>query len=349
MALQNSINWDDLRKRMLMYKFTPGYGGFSVNAGSDVIKCASSITTLSAVVTGGHGPFTYVWSPSTGLGSTTIASPTASHTSTVTYSVIVTDSEGNTCTDSVVVAVPISITIGYTQIDVTCFGLTNGSVALSPSNGIGPYTYLWSDSSTASTISGLGAGTVSVIVTDSCGLTAGSQFVITQPTAISVSIVSQNADCPGGAGSATASATGGTSPYTYSWNSGASTAHATGLTAGTWVVTVTDSVGCSKTSSVSITAPASYTLSVAVTGSQSITSGSVGGYSASVYNGSSPYTYLWSPGGSTSSSGTASFTQSVVYTVVVTDSCGMTGSATGSVTLAPSVDGYTALLLHFDN
>ena len=142
------------------------------------------------------------------------------------------------------------------QTNVSCNGGSNGSAAASASGTTAPYSYSWSPSGgNAATASGLSAGTYTVTVTDANGCTDTRDFIISQPTAIVAIAASQtNVSCNGGTnGSATVAVTDGTPGYTYSWApSGGNAATATGLSAGTYTVTVTDANTCSTTLSFTI-------------------------------------------------------------------------------------------------
>ena len=146
------------------------------------------------------------------------------------------------------------------QTNVACNGGSNGAASVNtPTGGTASYTYLWNDTSaqTTATATGLTAGTYICTVTDANGCTAPQSFTITEPTALSLTAASQtNISCNAGSnGVATVSATGGTASYTYLWNdtSAQTTATATGLTAGTYICTVTDANGCTAIQSFAIT------------------------------------------------------------------------------------------------
>src|SRR5450759_3899486 len=98
---------------------------------------------------------------------------------------------------------------------------------------------------------GLTAGAYTVTVTDNKGCTTTANYIVTQPAAaLAASAIGTNVNCFGGAtGTMTVTASGGTSPYTYSWNTipVQTTATATNLAAGTYTVTVTDNKGCTTT------------------------------------------------------------------------------------------------------
>jgi len=142
---------------------------------------------------------------------------------------------------------PVSTSI-TAQTNNICNGDALGSLTVTASDGTTPYTYNWSNTATTATISTLGAGTYTVTVTDAGGTTATSSATITEPTALNTAISSQtNVACFGeSTGSLTASVTGGTSPYTYNWNSGETSATITGKAAGTYTVSVLDNNGCGE-------------------------------------------------------------------------------------------------------
>jgi len=142
---------------------------------------------------------------------------------------------------------PVSTSI-TAQTNNICNGDALGSLTVTAFDGTTPYTYNWSNTATTATISTLGAGTYTVTVTDAGGGTATSTATITEPTALNTTISSQtNVACFGeSTGSLTASVTGGTSPYTYNWNSGETSATITGKAAGTYTVSVLDANGCGE-------------------------------------------------------------------------------------------------------
>ena len=116
----------------------------------------------------------------------------------------------------------------------------------------------WSNSATTATITGVIAGTYSVTITDAKGCTDSSSATVTQPPAfVAATVVDSNVSCNSLLdGGATASPVGGTSPFTYAWSNGATTASITGIAAGTYTVIKTDGLSITSQSSVIITEPA---------------------------------------------------------------------------------------------
>ena len=274
---------------------------------------------------GGTMPYTYAWSN---------AATTASIAGVVagTYSVTVTDANGCTDSASTTISEP-AIVVASSVVDsnVTCNGFSNGGATASGSGGTMPYTYLWSNSATTASITGVVAGTYSVTVTDANGCTDSASSTITEPTTVVVSsVVDSNVTCNGFSdGGATVSATGGTGAYTYAWSNSATTASITGVVAGTYTVTVTDANGCTSTSIATITEPTPVVASTVVDSNVSCNGFSDGGATASATGGTGAYTYAWS-----NSATTASITGVVAgtYSVTVTDANGCTDSASINVT-----------------
>ena len=279
----------------------------------------------SASATGGTSPYTYAWSN---------AATTASITGVVagTYSVTITDNNGCTSTSSSTVTEPAAlIATSVVDSNSTCNGFSNGGASASATGGTAPYSYAWSNAATTATITGVVAGTYTVTITDNNGCTSTSSAMVTEPTAlIATSVVDSNATCNGFSdGGASASAMGGTAPYTYAWSNAATTASISGVVAGTYTVTITDNNGCTSTSSSTVTEPAVLVAATVVDSNATCNGFSNGGASASATGGTAPYNYLWS-----NAATTASITGVVAgtYTVTITDNNGCTSTSSSMIT-----------------
>ena len=210
---------------------------------TDVTTNSLNDGTASVSASGGTAPYTYLWSN---------ASTTASISGLVaaTYTVTVTDANGckNTCS-SVVTEPGCNVSASAVGVDPKCNLGTNGTVTLTVTGAVGTPTYLWSNGATTKDLSGVGAGTYTVSITDgACKATA--MITLNEPTALVLVCTKTDATTVGGSdGTATVSPSGATAPYTYLWSNGATTATTTGLTANTYAVTVTDANGCTSSCS----------------------------------------------------------------------------------------------------
>ncbi|MFH1320281.1 MAG: CUB domain-containing protein [Bacteroidota bacterium] len=271
-------------------------------------------------ITGNGGTFTYLWSD----GQTTT---TATGLNAGTYSVTITDGNGCTAADSVTLIAPGAPLASATSIDPIC-GSNNGQASVSVTGGTAPYTYNWSGGETTDTVTGLTAGTYDVTVTDNTGCT-DSVSVTLIDISPSVSVSGNNTSCKGSSdGTATATVTGGITPYTYLWDDGQTTSTATGLVAGSYSVTITDDNSCTDTMSVAINEP-SAVASTILTNDVSCFGGSDGSATVNASGGTPGYTYLWSSGGTdTTETGLTAGT----YNVAVSDNNGCTDSSTVIIT-----------------
>ena len=292
-------------------------GAVTLSVSSTQPSCANNNGTASAFASGGTGSYTYSWSPSgqstataTGLGSSS-------------YTVIVSDANGCTASSSVLLSSPSAGTVSVTaQTNVSCNGGSNGSATVSISGGASPYVYSWSNGQTTAAASGFANGNYTVSVTDANGCVSTQTILITQPTAISVSVTTSPTQCNAFTGSATAIASGGAGPYSYSWNPyGGNSSTASGLGAASYSITITDANGCVHTVSVTVTS----------LNGPSANAGSdvtiITGDSVSL-SGSGGSTFIWSPSVSLSCAScqnpVASPTSTTTYTVIVTDANGCT-------------------------
>jgi len=142
-----------------------------------------------------------------------------------------------------------------TCIPTTC-GLHNGSATATVSGGTSPFTYVWSPlGQNTQTITGLYPISYTCTVTDTMGVSCHSSCTVSQSSAsaLTATLTPTSASCYTCVnGSASASVNGGTPPYTYSWSNGTTTQTATGLQPSNYTVTITDSLGCSHTATVTV-------------------------------------------------------------------------------------------------
>jgi large repetitive protein len=290
----------------------------------NVLCNGNNTGSLDLTVSGGTATYTYLWS-----NSSTIEDP--QNLITGTYSVTVTDANGCTSTTNATITEPaVALALNTTQVNVLCNGNNTGSIDLSVTGGTSPYTYLWSNNSTIQDPLTLLAGTYSVTVTDSNGCTATTSATITEPSAVlALSTTQVDVLCNGNnTGSIDLSVTGGTSPYTYLWSNNATIQDPLNLVAGTYSVTVTDTNGCTATTSATITEPA-VALALSTTQVNVLCNGNnTGSIDLSVTGGTAPYSYLWS------NNSTIQDPLNLVagtYSVTVTDASGCTATTSATI------------------
>jgi Zn-dependent metalloprotease len=224
--------------------------------------------------------------------------------------------------------------------NISCFGSADGSVDLSYI-GTGPFTVVWDDSPETGNRAGLGAGTYTVTVTDATGCSDTKSITLTEPPLLvgSAEVTSDYngyaVSCNGGSdGVATASGSGGVAPYSYVWDASAGsqvTAEATGLSAGTYSVTITDANGCTDVAEVTLDEPPALTIEAG--DNQTVYFGYPPMACATLsYSGAGggvpPYSFEWSTAESTQDIEVCPEV-STMYYVTITDANGCT--ATDSV------------------
>lgn len=185
------------------------------------------------------------------------------------------------------------------QNNVTCNGLSDGSATASGSGGTPPFTFAWSNGAVTATASNLSAGNYTVTISDNNSMAATANVSITQPSALNTSVSGVNLDCNGdNSGSATANPTGGTTPYRYSWSNGLTSKTIGNLSAGNYLVTITDNNDCVTTGNVTITQPNPLQINVTST-DETAPMADDGTASVTASGGTSPYGYEWSNGATT--------------------------------------------------
>lgn len=149
-----------------------------------------------------------------------------------------------------------SLILQTSQANINCFGDTIGSASVTAvSGGTAPYSYLWSNGKTTSSITGLTAGEYSCTVTDAASLSITKSFFITQPPPLNLIVTSTNSSCTSNNGNITAFATGGTLPYEYVLSPNLiyqSSNVFAGLSPGSYAVSVRDKNGCIYTNDIVI-------------------------------------------------------------------------------------------------
>lgn len=301
--------------------------------------CTGSITVSSS---GGTGPYVYSVDGGTTWSPTSVFSGLCAGT----YTACVQDASG--CVDCMPVTLVPSCTMVSTVFPssyISCYGNCDGMATLITSGGTLPYTVI--DPTTGATVSysgtttftGLCAGTYTFYVTDAVGCNNTQILTMTEPTELVVSASATNETSLGSNdGSISITASGGTSPYTYSIDGGVtwfSYSVFAGLTSGSYNVCVMDAHGCMQCTPVVIYVSTGCTLSATVNSIFPATchGGCDGLAIFNISGGTAPYAVTV---------GTSTYTSSGVatvpglcagtYTATITDAGGCSTSLTFTVT-----------------
>jgi hypothetical protein len=259
----------------------------------------------------GTAPYHYLWN--TGATSAVIQQLSPDN-----YSVTVTDANGCSTTAQATITQPDSLSVSYTKTDTDC-AQPNGEITLNVTGGTVPYNYLWSNNATSNPLSQIPAGMYEVIVSDANNCAYVLSIEIETADAPVIAVTSSDVSCYGGNdGSISVNVTGGTPPYSYSWNNGNTTSTITGLTAGPYLLTVTDASGCFEFTSTSIGQPDSTEFNVDIT--DVLCKQKTGTVNITIISGGTPpFSFDWSNGYTGNPN---SLLEPGTYTVTITDAAG---------------------------
>ncbi|MBX7241942.1 MAG: T9SS type A sorting domain-containing protein [Bacteroidia bacterium] len=146
------------------------------------------------------------------------------------------------------------MTANVVSTDILCFGDKTGTAIATAGNGTPPYAYSWNTGQINDSIINLNVGTYTCYILDASGCTTIVSTTVNQPPSIGLS-GSSTPNTGGGNGTATVIASGGTPPFTYTWNTNPPqyTSTATGLIAGSYTCIITDANGCFRPFTISVT------------------------------------------------------------------------------------------------
>ena len=265
---------------------------------TDILCRGESTGAIQLDVSGGTAPLSLTWS--NGLGSST----TLGSLSAGTYTLTVTDA--NSCVDTAILTITepdVALEISTNITPESCAGQGDGAIDITVSGGVGSYTYNWGNGliATQEDHTNLSAGDYPVTITDANGCTITSTVQVASNPAVEINNLQANFINQGADGSINLSASGGASPYSYTWTgpSGFSDngANLSGLaTVGEYCVTITDANGCIATDCVMLLERLSFSgISILNTCSGSPT----GSVDVEISGGMAPYTYSWNNGETT--------------------------------------------------
>jgi gliding motility-associated-like protein len=292
--------------------------------------------SISITATGGTAPYTYAWTGPNNFSST-LANP--QNLASGTYQVTVRDANGCTITGAQqTITEPSQFALTQSQVNNVCFQGNTASISITATGGTAPYSYAWTGpnnfSASVANPQNLVSGTYQVTVTDANNCTAlvGPQIKITEPTVVTINAQVQSESCADAKdGRIELTLSGGTPPYTLTWEHGDRDASADKLGAGTYRVRVTDQEGCSQVAEYTLLPVPPLSLLTTTTLQATQVPLQISALlQAQIAGGTPPYTYRWSTGQLTSQITVA---QSGTYLLVVKDSRGCTQEGEVAVTV----------------
>lgn len=222
----------------------------SVTASSNDVTCnGDGDGSIDLAVTGGTTPYSYNWNN----GAVT---EDLNNLSGGIYSGTISDDNGCTVSASVTITEPNELLLSAAVSNVSCNGNDDGAIDVTATGGTMPYSFSWSTGATTEDLSGLSPNTYIGLLTDDNSCTVSATITVTEPAVLTASTTVTDVAFNGGSdGAVDLTPSGGTAPYSYSWDNGETTEDLSNVAAGSYSVTITDDNGCTFTTTVSVSEP----------------------------------------------------------------------------------------------
>ncbi len=308
----------------------------AVTTQSNVTCFGGNDGSATVIPSGGTGPYTVAWN-------TTPAQNNLTATGLINglYTVTVTDNNGCSTIQNITISQPLPLSFNISnQQNVSCFGGSNGQIAVTISGGTGPYSYNWNNNTfpDSAIITNLTTGVYLLSITDANGCVVNNQYTITEPAALVASVTSfTDITCNGlNDGTIQTNTIGGTPPYSYQWNPTISTTpNVTNLGLGYHILAIVDDNGCVDTTAAIISEPSP--IATVLTGGDTICPGQFSTLTATAFGGSGNYTYQWN-NGNTGATQAVSPSSSTTYSVFAVDANGCVGTSDSAIVLVNNIN-----------
>jgi len=254
-------------------------------------SCFGGSDGMATVIAEGGTPgYSFVWSNGQ-------PGPSIGNLPSDNYSVSATDANGCATTAALTVTAPPLLTLTDNSQPVSCFGDSDGVASVIAEGGTPGYSFVWSTGQSGPTLENVVASIYAVTVSDANGCTVVTAFPVGSPDELALDTQVPPLLCPGGMGEVSVTGSGGTLPYSYLWNTGATNSLLVGGV-GSYSVTVTDAEGCTKTETAEVQEiPLSINPLVVNATSPTAANGAI--YLMNIMGGTPLYSYLWSNGSTT--------------------------------------------------
>lgn len=264
---------------------------------TDVLCFGDTNGQSNVQVQGGTPGYTYAWSD---LGT---ATPNRTDLAAGNHTLIITDDNGCEEIHNITIGSPDALASTSNKVDISCFGANDGQATVTPDGGIMPYEYVWDNTQTTPMATDLTPGIHTVTITDGNDCEHEINVTIDEPDELIITPTAIDLTCfQSQDGAINIQTQGGTSNYTYAWDSGQMTDNISGLTAGTYTLTTTDANNCQKETPVTITEPTEITSTSSSTlaGCNGANNGTA---TVTVQGGTPTYNYIWDNGETTATAG----------------------------------------------
>ena len=304
-------------------------------------------TPFTGTVNGGR-PYKYTWKKQNPNGSWQLLpfeGDTAMNLSQGRYAINIEDANGiklgryNTHTNTLEALTdvvyelrePDPLTLSLEKTDATCRG-NDGKITAVPTGGTPPYRYLWSNGATTASVENLLPMPYSVEIKDRAGCVVQGNTAILQPNNLTISGAITPLRCHNATdASIVLTVQGGTAPYQYLWNTGATIANINNLSAGEYRVKVTDAQGCAHFKNFTIENPLKFEINLG--GNRTLCNGQTLTLNTAIND--SQATYLWrGDNGFSSNAPEVTLRESGTYTATVTTKDGCVASDTLTIEVA---------------
>ncbi len=288
----------------------------TVSANVANAQCGVNGGSINSAISNGSQPYSITWSNTQTTQNISNLAPGA-------YTITVTDNDNCIATASAIVGISGNINASITQTSlISCSGENTGALLAQTSNGNSPVQYIWSNGSMNSSLNNLYANTYTTTITDNWGCTGTSSSTLINPMSMQINPNIIDISCNGDAnGSIQISVSGGNSPYAYNWSNTQNSSNISGLSAGTYSVTVSDNINCSISQSFIIIEPTLLYLDELHTDVKCFGT-ATGSVTMTATGGTAPYMYTISNGVTNSTGRIHSNLPAGAYSLFVTDESG---------------------------